>query len=582
VADAKTRVIPFGEFLPDEGELYNEGLVSANQVWPYGGKYVPSWPVNDFSASIGASGGELIYGGIAAAVGNFQYEVFVGDTNDLFDIYSAGQTTPWTVDEISSSTGAYTTDTAVGWHFAQFGNYILACNGWTDEVQYTTYAAAGATGNFASATTGGDYPYRAKCIGVLGQFVVLGNVKYTAGAGNDEYPHRVAWSGRDDILDWSDPTTQVAADVAPTGTDYQDLYDDFGEVSGIAGSHDYALIFKHRGIYRMQMGGPFGASFRLVSSNIGCSWPHSIKVVGTDVYWWGVNGPCVYKGLSGEIIELGLGRITRSLIDTVAWVNTGLAETSDTFSNTAPWQLSVGYDACVGCVVWGLPISTDTHAGHAIYATSFLAYNINEDKFSLMKVNGTSNPADSANLHCTYLFDNPPTDDTFVPGRDLIFAGYSNLDQLGTANKLFGFSAEHGIVATAGSAPFLLSNQTKLRTGYLDLVQSSSGKPTDHRIKKIRVVYNKADAATLAQIPQWNITVNGRDYWGDTASSYTANSGSDLDTDDHAGYGGWISLPSTGYHQMWQFQFELERTMATNTEVYVAEIEGFEVMYSVR
>jgi hypothetical protein len=570
VADAKTRVIPFGEFLPDMGELNNGGLTYCQQVWPYGMKYIPTWPVQNLSGSLTTGS---IQGGIAAAVGSFQYQIYVaaGAGKRLYEVASAGASPPWTATD--RSPGNYTPGDW-GWGFAQFGNYILACDGWTDEVQYKTYGTAD---NFASATTGGDYPYRAKCIGVLGQFVVIGNTKHsgTLGDGADENPYRVAWCGRDDILDWSDPTTQVAASATPTGTDYQDLYDDLGEVSGIAGSHDYALIFKHRGIYRMQMGGPFGASFRLVSSNIGCSWPHSIKVVGTDVYWWGPNGPCVYRGLSGEIVELGLHRITRTLLDSIGWIDAGFDSDAFTWSIDTTYLLSAGHDACTGTVVWGVPVED---GDSAIFNYLLVAYSYVDDRFSIVRMEDHANP--SGNTSTTeYVFDNPPVDTSFVPGRDLLFAGVSGVSG---DERVFGFSAEHGIVATPGSAPFLLSDQLKLRTGYIDLVQAPDGRPTDHRPKRIRVVYNIAADASATQVPQWNVTVKGRNHWGDTTHTYTANSTDDMNTNDRAGYAGWISLPDTAFHQVWQFQFELERTMGTNTEVYVAEIEGFEVMYAVR
>lgn len=169
------------------------------------------------------------------------------------------------------------------WEFVNFRNRVITTN-YTDPVQATD--TLGGTGVFNNLAGGPD---KARHIGVVGEFVVLGYL-------NDgtEYPNRLQWSGISDPDTWG----VSAADQS----DYQDLFGEGGAIMGIA-SGDTGYIFQKRSIWTMDYVGPPAVfAFREVEKEHGCYASGSIIRVSNNAYYLSFDGFRLFNGAVSQPI----------------------------------------------------------------------------------------------------------------------------------------------------------------------------------------------------------------------------------------------------------------------------------------
>jgi hypothetical protein len=233
--------IIFKEWLPDLPDLDNPGLTEAKNVVPTDTTYKPFYTGSGLDAHTlnGVSKGAYFrFQGYGS--NSISYQSFEGTATKL---YITG----------SDKSGATYSATANGWQFADYEEIVFATNG----SDYLQQATAGATA-FASVT---DAP-KSNCIGIIGQFIVLGDLQ-TA----DRYA--IQWSGIDNPLSWPTPSSTTAI-AQQSGR--QEFTHEYGYVSGISGGDQFGLIFQEKGISRATyVGGTSVFQFDDLKTGVGCA-----------------------------------------------------------------------------------------------------------------------------------------------------------------------------------------------------------------------------------------------------------------------------------------------------------------------
>ncbi len=275
-------LIPFAPYLPDIPPRDNPGALEAKNVIP---KIASYGPFADFAANTDALTARP-QGAFACRDLSGAAHSFAGDATKLYKLASSGLT--W--DDVSrTSGGAYTTDTANGWSFTQFGNVVIAVNG-TDAPQAYTL---GSSTDFAALA---GSPPVARFAATVREFVMLGRV---ASLFNE-----VRW------CKFNDPTTWTV------GVDQADLQDiaDGGQVMGITGGTG-ATVFQRNGITRgTYIGGDFIFQFDPISKSIGVAAENSIAAFQNDSFFRGDDG---FWRLAGgiQLQPIGDSKVNKTLLD---------------------------------------------------------------------------------------------------------------------------------------------------------------------------------------------------------------------------------------------------------------------------
>lgn len=330
---AEPAFIPFAQFTPDGGRLRNPGLLNADNCAPlYGEGFVPLSTVNRVLGTGGAiiaanpqdSIQKFTHGGAcvflpASEIGPLSqhyYKVFLGTRVGIAGQEDESEITEWKVagdgsfsrDNHSPLAGGETVQ-GEGWFFQVYGNSVVAVAGWDVPPKIYIDATDDGTG-FVDLWSGSSpqEPY-AKFVASMGLHLLLANIKL----GSDEFPNRVWWSATDDVRYYSDGTTNPEQ-----RSDFQDLNDEYGAITGIIGGADYAYIAKERCWYRMVEGGPFDFTLKPFGMGMGTIYGHSICKFGDTIFYWSKYGPArIRPGLEPE--PLGEGLFLRSVQDG-SWV----------------------------------------------------------------------------------------------------------------------------------------------------------------------------------------------------------------------------------------------------------------------
>lgn len=280
--------IPFGELKPDMPAFRSDGLMTALNVVPRTNSYSPFRRLAAISTNTLT---ERCLGAITARDVNDNIYVYAGDENRLYELTNNAFA------EESSSAAVYSTGTNDVWEFIVWAqnNVIIATN-YADAIQSMTLGG-GASGAFANMITSTNRP-RAKHIGVVNSFVVLGNTYDTTDGVKSS---RVWWGGIRDETDF-DPS-------AATQCDYEDLATG-GVVHKIVGGTEYGLIFQERMVRTMRYVGG-GVVFELLPINYvpGCALPNSVIAHHGQVFYISDVG---FMGMAGVNAQpIGNNRIDR-------------------------------------------------------------------------------------------------------------------------------------------------------------------------------------------------------------------------------------------------------------------------------
>lgn len=334
--------ILFKNWLPDQPPLNNPGLTEALNVLPYDGTFKSYAPLSAISTAAPARPMGAFYPSGANGATFFD-SIYAGFQNALGVYTSAGG---WT----NNSATAYSATTS--WDFEQYESLIIAANGVNVPQRHTL----GSASNFTALASSGSAP-AAKCIGVVNQFVMLGNLE---AVGGEEQEHVVQWCSIDQPTNWPTPGSDTAI---ATQSGSQALIKALGPVREIYGGDQHGLIFQAGGLTRVTYSGPpsvFG--FDTLSRTHGLAFRNGSIAVNDLVYFVSLRGFCVTDGVS--IVPIGDGQVDRYFLGRAS------------FSNAE--RMHTAHDAVKKLILWNYP-STSAVAGQP---DSLIIYNYEEKRWS--------------------------------------------------------------------------------------------------------------------------------------------------------------------------------------------------------
>ena len=278
--------IPFGQWLPDQGSLGNPGALVATNVIPEGGTY---YPFKALQATSTTPLSAYARGAISVTGSDGNNYNYAGDATKLYLLSTA----IWT-DASRTSGGAYTTGSEERWDFAKFGEKVIAVN-WNDAPQIITLGGA----NFAAL---GGTPPKARCVAVVGDFVVMGNI-------DDGTPkfNKVRWSAFGDEATWTGTPNNQA--------DEQELEGNYGAIVRIIGG-DTGHIFRERGIISMRREGPptiFG--FYPVERNRGPIAHGAVCDAGNMMFF--ISNDDIYMFDGQQCQNIGATKVAKTILDDI-------------------------------------------------------------------------------------------------------------------------------------------------------------------------------------------------------------------------------------------------------------------------
>lgn len=289
----------FGEWLPDQAELDNEGLTECLNVLRVGGSYVPYQPFVSTSPTVEI--GATMRGARRVLQSGGNSYIVVGTDAHLY--YGAGTGTITVWNDITPAGGV--TSGNFPRIFTQYEQLVIEAQETRDPVYWDLSA-----GGLFTQLTGpfGDAP-KAGAIGIIGQFVMLGNL---GDAAHQEYS-AVQWSGIDAPLNWPTPNS---ADAIAQQSSKQMLDVTLGVVRGISQGDQWGIILLNSGLVRVTyVGGDAVLGFDTIYRGPGPLSANSWLKFGALIYFASTAGFFVTDGVN--VTPIGLGKVNQYFIDHV-------------------------------------------------------------------------------------------------------------------------------------------------------------------------------------------------------------------------------------------------------------------------
>lgn len=181
--------------------------------------------------------------------------------------------------DATRASGEYNASAEAFWEFAIFGRTVIAVNG-ADVAQYYMTPEATEFKDLGNPELTNTLAPRAKHIGIIGSFVVLGNT--------DNDSSEIHWSAVNDPFNWPEPGTDVARAVQ---SDRQILEGAGGAVQRVVSGSEVATIFQERAIWRAEyQGGDVVFNLIRVEPDRGLLIPAIAVSFGRQVFYLGEDG----------------------------------------------------------------------------------------------------------------------------------------------------------------------------------------------------------------------------------------------------------------------------------------------------
>lgn len=331
--------VMFGEWLPDQPEFENPGLIEARNCLPVDNSYTKFSSVSTRDDALAAAP----IGAYATIDNSGNPEIYAGTATKLYQ--KTGTT--WT----DRTPAPYTAGVNDYWRFAQFDSYVIATD-YADVPQRKTIASVA---NFQALATTGAAP-KARQVGVINRFVFLGDID----DGVTVLPYAVQWCAINDSTNWPTPATPTARAVQ---SGRQTLNSAHGAVTAIATGQFWGLIFQKRAITRATyVGGDTVFQFETFELSRGCWAAQSMIQIGSFCYFLAHDGWYVTDGQTSEAV--GDGKVDR-------WFYARIDQSKLD-------KITAGVDWTNKCILWNFADSSATSG-----TTNFvLALNFNRRRFS--------------------------------------------------------------------------------------------------------------------------------------------------------------------------------------------------------
>lgn len=339
--------IKFGEWLPDSPPLDNPGLTEARNVIWSGGNYVPYKP----SFSIGQTfhAGTVLGAVLSAGLTNSPPFMFLAVLDGSGNVFLEGSLTGGLIVPVDL-TGPALTHNPQTCSWAQYGTNVIYTDG-ANNPQFNPLSLSTAFAKLTGAF--GDAPV-AKQVGIVGQFVVLGNMSSVLGGAQN-----LQWSGINQPLNWPVPGS---ADAIAQQAGAQYLETSLGTILGISEGDQWGLVLLDGGLERMTYNGgntvfQFDTIYRGPSAISNTSW---VKV-GNIVFSATPAGFIASDGTS--VSPIGNDKVNNWFL---ANADFGVQE-----------SFSCGVDYRTKQVYWSFPL-----LGNGGVPNHWLAFNYLENKFT--------------------------------------------------------------------------------------------------------------------------------------------------------------------------------------------------------
>lgn len=340
--------IIYKEWLPDQPELGNPGLIRAENALPTDTSWTqfsPLTPVRSGSFTLPS----LPRGGFCAEVGTIVPPyVYYAATNDAIYMANAGVLSG-TFN--SRSSGWITMPAANEVDFAQFEDLVFAARG-QDGLQVQT---AGSSSNFTTVAgmTGNRDP---RYVFVVGQFLVVANL-----GSSTAHPASLQWSAIGDPTNFPTPGSATAI-ATQSGEQVFNLAD--GPIVGGFGGDQFGMVLQTGAITRMTyVGPPVVFQFDRIDMNKGSCRRYGAAASGNLMHFFASDG--FYKSDGVSIAPIGEGRVNKTFVDSVGADNTPGAITATAIVEAA-------FDPKTKNIFWSYPEGSTTNANRILsYSTAF-------------------------------------------------------------------------------------------------------------------------------------------------------------------------------------------------------------------
>lgn len=267
--------IIFGQWLPDQPDYQNPGLIECLNTYPTGNGYGPFSGLGPAQADIGAR----CLGAKRLERSDGTLVIVAGSASDLYVIVSGTA-------NASSLSLSLSADTD-RWAFEQYGPYVFAStkNG---DLYYLTDIDSDVAFSALSATSP-----KPNYLARIGDFLFTGDMEDIDAS---DQPYRIRWS------QFNNPTGDWTTSIK-TQASFVDMPSQYGPVTGLSGGQ-VGLIFQKFGISRIQyVGGAVAFRKEVIDEERGCPAPNSIVRVGDLTYFLGHDGFCRCNGSQVEVIS---------------------------------------------------------------------------------------------------------------------------------------------------------------------------------------------------------------------------------------------------------------------------------------
>jgi len=295
---SQTQRISFGEYTPDLPALSNKGLSVARNTVTDASGYSGINGLSNISGFTALS--ERPRGGISVSDPAGNPYNFAGTSTKLYRMFDA------TADVSRSVGGAYNATESTRWEFASFGDIVIAVNP-NDDSQYYTL---GTSEKFAQLGNETSQAPRARHVGVVGSFLMLGN---TFNSVNGLAENSIHWSAIADPFNW--PTLGSNAAVA-VQSDRQVLEGDGGAVQSVVTGSEVGAIFQERAVWRADYrGGDVVFQLNRVDPLRGLLVPGLAVPFGRLVFYLSEDGFYVFDYSASN--PIGRDRVDRTFLSDV-------------------------------------------------------------------------------------------------------------------------------------------------------------------------------------------------------------------------------------------------------------------------
>lgn len=264
-------VLPFPHFEPDRSPFRFESGDNLLNVLPVADGWGPMPEFVEVSAALPSE----CLGAVYVRDANENFRIFAGTATDLYRLNTSSA--PYTWDEVSKSTGAYSVPVDDRWSFTPFGGYLVA-NQLGDNPQFIDVTA----GSKFTDLTGAPV---ARYSWAMGDFLTFGYL--------DGRPDAIQWSGYNDVTFWTNALRGADSQVLPDGY----------EIMGGIGHPQGGYVIMRNAMHLMQFAPASGFTFTRTTANKsrGAIAPQSIVEVGPGNFYY-LSADGFFGGVEGNAI----------------------------------------------------------------------------------------------------------------------------------------------------------------------------------------------------------------------------------------------------------------------------------------